>query len=53
MFQNFNLAMSDSPRTPLRSLGAGAGGEDSLRLTPGGLSMEIVLTPALRPPPSK
>merc|ERR1719471_1765815 len=43
--------MSDSPRTPLRSLGAG--GEDCLRLTPGGLSMEIVLTPALRPPPSK
>ena len=47
--------MSDSPRTPLRHLqpGGAGGDQDSLRRTPGGLSMDIVLTPALRPPPSK
>ena len=54
MFQTpYNKAkMSDSPRTPLRNLQPG-GDQDNLRRTPGGLSMDIVLTPALRPPPSK
>ena len=44
-----NLKMAEAPRTPLRNLQPG--GDDSLRKTPGGLSMDIVLTPALRPPP--
>ena len=44
-----NLKMAEAPRTPLRNLQPG--GDDSLRRTPGGLSMDIVLTPALRPPP--
>lgn len=43
------MKMAEAPRTPLRNLQPG--GEESLRKTPGGLSMDIVLTPALRPPP--
>jgi len=44
------LKMSNpsTPRTPLRSLQAGG---DDLKRTPGGLSLDIVLTPALRPAP--
>ena len=41
--------MAEAPSTPLRSLQPGAG--DDLKRTPGGVSMDIVLTPALRPPP--
>jgi len=43
------MSSSSTPRTPLRSLQPGSG--DSLTTTPGGLVMDIVLTPALRPPP--
>ena len=48
-FQRITLKMAEAPRTPLRNLQPG--GEEALRRTPGGLSMDIVLTPALRPPP--
>jgi len=46
-------AMAEAPRTPIRTtLEPGAGGdEENIRRTPGGLSMEIVLTPALRSAP--
>ena len=43
------MSASSTPRTPLRSLQPGSG--DSLTTTPGGVVMDIVLTPALRPPP--
>lgn len=43
------MKMAEAPRTPLRNLQPG--GDEGLRRTPGGLSMDIVLTPALRPPP--
>jgi len=43
--------MSEAPRTPIRHLKPG-GDEENLRRTPGGVSMDIVLTPALKAPPT-
>ena len=50
--KNQILKMSEAPRTPIRHLKPG-GDEENLRRTPGGVSMDIVLTPALKAPPTK
>ena len=44
-------AMAEAPRTPIRTTLQPGGDEENIRRTPGGLSMEIVLTPALRSAP--
>ena len=44
-------AMAEAPRTPIRTSLEPGGDEENIKRTPGGISMEIVLTPALRSAP--